>query len=169
MTERTPYEEMLVILTPVFLGCAKAITDQPKMQRQWGKERRAHLRDNGWTEEEFYAVMDKERKRKFALGNRYVIPQAPESIPTPALEGPESDPTQVEAWHNLYKHVGTQVTYESRNRVHVISRWNGDDCLVSCHDASTGQEYWKHALTVLPHMRVVDGVRKARKAYYAKG
>lgn len=174
MTERPTYEELLAILEPVYLGVCAAIQDANTMQRQWGKERRAHLESHGWTEEEFYKLVDAERKRRFNEVDPpqplTTLPRAGVPLPVPTrTNGPSraQDTScqgvgKVEAWFNLHKYKGQRVTYSSRNRRHTFVWGEGYEVTITCYDERTGKQYWSCAVSVGPNTRVVDAVRNAR-------
>ena len=179
MTDKPTYEELLIILEPVYLAIYEAIKDNhPQAQRQWAKERCAHLASHGWTDEEFYACVDASRIRKFKLPAAKPLPPPgliPSSagvplgahtragVPPPQAQVPSCQgSSKVEAWFNLHKYKGQNVTYVSRNRRHTFTEWNGYEVTVTCFDDRSGKRYWSCSIGVGPNTKVVDAVRTAR-------
>lgn len=59
---REPYEKVLAELERVFVHIRDRVEYGRKFEQRWGDERRIILASRGWTDEQFYAEMDRRRR-----------------------------------------------------------------------------------------------------------
>lgn len=175
--ERLPYDEMIVILEPAYVLLTNTVWDPVKREKRWIHERETILERHGWTVDAFYRVLDARIRDAFHAYDHTTLPisrvtcqTGPKKPTQEVMSPPESGLHVLKACQYPYELKGSELTYESRNRIHIFSRWNevggSVTVLVSCSDATTGREYWAEEIEISPTTRVVDAVRSARKKKY---